>query len=111
MARCIVALATTCADVSCLGSGRSGAGSQDAAARTRGRPELVVSTLTMGILSLRVKMQPVVRALTADTFSFERSTRSTWGRKAAGRTHDRPRRALAMAIAELKSAEPEQRVR
>jgi hypothetical protein len=108
MARCIVALAATCADVSRLGSGRSGAGSQDAAARTRRRPELVVSTPTMGISSLMVKMQPVVRALTADTFSFERSTR---GRRATGRTHDRPRRALAMAIAELKSGEPEQRVR
>lgn len=77
MTRSIVSLATTCADVSRLGSGHSGAGSQDTAARTRRRLELVVSTPTMGILSLRVKMQPVVRALTADTLSFERSTIDT----------------------------------
>jgi hypothetical protein len=66
MRRRIVALATTCADVSRL-----------VAARTRRRVELVVRAPTMGILSLPVKMQPVVRALTADTLSFEPNRMST----------------------------------
>jgi len=51
----IVALATSCVDVARLGAA-------------------VVRAPTMGILSLPVKMQPVVRALTADTLSFEPTT-------------------------------------
>ena len=74
MTRGIVAIATICADVSRLGSGRSGAGSQDIAASTRRRPELVASPPTMELSSLPVKTQPVVRALTADALSFIPST-------------------------------------
>ncbi|MDT7763136.1 MAG: hypothetical protein QOC63_2556 [Mycobacterium sp.] len=117
MRRGIVALATICANVSRLGSGRSGAGSQDIAAGTRRRSAFVACPPTTGLLSLPVKMQPVVRALTADTLSFIPNTTSSidtivpLGRKAAGRTHDRPRRASAMAIAELKPGKPKQKVR
>jgi hypothetical protein len=79
------------------------------AARTSRRLVLVVSPPAVGILSLPVKMQSVVRALTADTVIFEATTLSTMtplvrvGRQAAGQTHDRPRRALALVIAKRES--------
>ena len=76
--------------------------------RTRRRLELALSPPAMGVVSLPVKMQSVVRALTADTLSFGENTLSTIvrvGRKAAGRTHDRPRRTLAVVIAELESGD------
>jgi hypothetical protein len=47
------------------------------AARTSRRLVLVVSPPAVGILSLPVKMQSVVRALTADTVIFEATTLST----------------------------------
>jgi hypothetical protein len=70
MAGRIVALATSCLDVSRLGAGR----------RYRAdscRLELVISPPTAGILALPVKMQPVVRTLTADTLSFVPNARPT----------------------------------
>jgi hypothetical protein len=54
------------------------------AARTRRRPELVVSPPTMGILSLPVKMQSVVRGLTADTLIFEENTERHRHRRPGG---------------------------
>jgi hypothetical protein len=70
----------------------------------------------MGLLSLPVKMQPVVRALTAGTLSFIPNTTSSIDAivpvgPQGGRANARPRRALAMAIAELRSGEPKQKVR
>ncbi|HXO50545.1 MAG TPA: hypothetical protein VN888_05860 [Mycobacterium sp.] len=46
------------------------------AGRTRRRLELVLSPPAMGVVSLPVKMQSVVRALTADTLSFDENTLS-----------------------------------
>jgi hypothetical protein len=44
--------------------------------RTRRRLESVLSPPAMGVVSLPVKMQFVVRALTADTLSFDENTLS-----------------------------------